>query len=241
MKNIKIINSVNHDFKTDNYYCYELIDPSNNEVFYVGKGKHYRFRDHLYPYSSNNKHKNNKIKKILEENTYIIARIIFSCISEQQAYNYEQTTISNYNNLTNLTVGGSNAPQKPCRSVNQYNLFGELIRTFTSYHAAAASFSSNSNLTIPSQILECCRGATPTCKNYYWSWADVNKILRPRTKILPVSQWSLQGEYINRFTSAAEAGRALAIDGRDILTSIRRGPNCTSNGFIWRYLKIINC
>lgn len=235
MKNILLENLTGHDITSDQYYCYLLLDPTDRRVFYVGKGKRRRFRDHVYTYNSKNQHKINTVQNIIKNHGFYIVQIVYSAKDEEDAYRFEKHLVLQYPNLTNKTEGGDGAPSKPCRPVKQYNLYGEYIQTFASYYDAAVSVSKETS--VPSQILECCRGATATCCDFYWSWAD-SKILKPRTKILPVIQSALDGTYITRFVSAAEAGRVLNCDGRDILVSIRKGG--TSQGFRWSFHPIAN-
>lgn len=65
-------NIVDEDFRKklfkNKFYVYELIDCSNNKVFYVGKGQKYRCFQSIYAFRNgrvinNNKHLFNKIKK----------------------------------------------------------------------------------------------------------------------------------------------------------------------------------
>jgi len=59
------------------FYVYHLIDPSTNEIFYVGKGNRRRMYDHEKDvikgkYPNNNRHLYYKIKKILKSEKKII-------------------------------------------------------------------------------------------------------------------------------------------------------------------------
>lgn len=90
------------------FYVYELIDPVDNKVFYIGKGNKYRCFVHEYK-TKNGKipHKNshlfNKIKKILINNS-IIYNIVFSSMDEEECYDREELLIRYYGieNLCNL-------------------------------------------------------------------------------------------------------------------------------------------
>ena len=85
LKKVILENLVNHDIKTNNFYCYLLIDPKNREVFYIGKGNRKRYEGHQYLYRSKNKHKNNKISNIIKESGYFIAQIVYSTNDEQKS------------------------------------------------------------------------------------------------------------------------------------------------------------
>lgn len=226
-------NVVDHDLSSDNYYCYILINPKDGRAFYVGKGKRKRYADHVYPYISKNKHKNYTIRNILEESGHYIARIVYTTPDEDQAYQYEQYLISQHPHLTNIAVGGPWCPSKPTRKVVQYNLYGEVITVHDSYLKAADAIEGDENTA--KQILECCRGATPTCGDCYWSY-EGESIKRVRTKIRPIRQFTTEGTFITRYVSLAEAGRCLGIDGCDIACAIRRNGTCA--GFKWEYIEL---
>ena len=237
MKNIKVENLINHDLKSSKFYVYELVDPSTNSVFYIGKGHHYRFRDHLYLYSSNNKHKNNTVAKILKESGYYTARIIYSAKDEEDAYRFEMHQIEQYTQLTNKTKGGSHPESRPSRKIIQWNLFGQQVNIYNSYHEAATAIDPTNAINIAKQILECCRGVICTCGNFYWSY-EGSPILKPRTKILPVEQYTSNGQFVTRYSSAAEVGKVLGYtDGGAIGTAIRRGGSY--KGYVWKYIQIV--
>lgn len=94
------------------YYVYELIDPRNNEPFYVGKGKNKRMYSHVQMVKRNKKLSNpylqNKINKILNENQDVKYKKIFSTNDEEIAYQKEMDRIAELgtDNLCNLTHGG---------------------------------------------------------------------------------------------------------------------------------------
>lgn len=239
--NVQIINTANHDFKTSNYYCYVLKDPENNQPFYVGKGKRDRVFHHQYSCThGNNEHKRNKINKILDVSGYYLAEIVFTTSSEVVALQREIELISSIGrvNLVNATDGGelpSFITEKT--PVKQYNLYGEYIQTFDSYMDAAASFD-GSRIT-EGMILECCRGAIATARDYYWTY-EGNPILRPRTKIQPVAQFYANNEYITRYHSASDACQALKGKinmSADIRRAAKNDKTCC--GFRWRFINVL--
>ncbi len=77
------------------YYVYELIDPINDEVFYVGKGTGRRGYDH--DYESNNSNISNskldRIRKIKSEGNNHKVRVIGRYKTDQEAYAVESTLI----------------------------------------------------------------------------------------------------------------------------------------------------
>lgn len=94
------------------YYVYELIDPRDNKVFYVGKGKHKRMYSHYNRikngYGSHNIFLERKIKKIINENLKPKCKKIFESENEEECFNKETERIKEIGrvNLCNLTNGG---------------------------------------------------------------------------------------------------------------------------------------
>lgn len=102
------------------WYVYFYRDPTNNSVFYIGKGKGNRCKDHLYRAStwdkqgrpskcgSLNLHLIRKILKIRESGNEPIVEIIENFENEQDAYDREIYEIANRkeSGLCNITSGG---------------------------------------------------------------------------------------------------------------------------------------
>lgn len=96
------------------YYVYQLVDPRNNQPFYVGKGQGNRAKSHMLNISRNdNDRKQHKIDKIRESGLEPrIEYLAENIIDEQLAYDIERDMIKRYgrkgydNNgiLTNICV-----------------------------------------------------------------------------------------------------------------------------------------
>jgi hypothetical protein len=80
------------------YYVYQLVDPRNNQPFYIGKGKGRRAKTHLWEVpETRNVYKENKIAKIREEGKEpIIEYLVSDIIDEALAYDIETTIIKKY-------------------------------------------------------------------------------------------------------------------------------------------------
>lgn len=80
------------------YYVYQLIDPRNNQPFYVGKGTGNRAKTHMWNTSkSDNPYKENKIKSIRNDGFEpIIEYIAENIIDEDLAYSIEEKMIKKY-------------------------------------------------------------------------------------------------------------------------------------------------
>jgi hypothetical protein len=96
------------------FYVYELIDPRNGKVFYVGKGQHKRMYAHVQAVkneripNSANFHLYNKIKQLLNEHYEPLYNKVFETNDEQIAFNKEREliTLHGRDHLCNLTDGG---------------------------------------------------------------------------------------------------------------------------------------
>lgn len=107
------------------WYVYELIDPRDDTIFYVGKGKHQRIDDHEWEAENNSpSHKCNKIRSIWAEGLQIGKRKIALFWDEQAAYKCEAERIDEIGleNLTNVLPGGIPAPRKRTK-VKRYKPF----------------------------------------------------------------------------------------------------------------------
>lgn len=96
------------------FYVYYLIDPRNDKVFYVGKGKKDRMFEHEKMVKRNdtaNKNKKlyNKIRKVLSEKHQIIYKKVFESTDEKEVLLKEKEIINELgiHNLCNLRDGGN--------------------------------------------------------------------------------------------------------------------------------------
>lgn len=95
------------------FYVYELLRP-DGRVFYVGKGTRThsgndrgRLMSHLYYVRrGDTNHRSNVIRKIINSGGKIWFRVIFNTFDEQLAFDVECSTIAEYSDLTNKTMGG---------------------------------------------------------------------------------------------------------------------------------------
>lgn len=115
------------------WYTYKLIDPSNNSVFYIGKGKGSRIDAHekeaLKGVCSN---KCKKIRELISKYGKIDKQIIAYFWDEQAAYDHETDIIEEIGlkNLTNVLPGGQKAWAKRLterKSRNQFNPIDGLL------------------------------------------------------------------------------------------------------------------
>lgn len=85
------------DFGFDgDYYVYALIDPRNNQEFYIGKGKGNRYKSHLntvFNDAIDNIHKHLRIKDIQNQDLEVITEIIANNLNEETAFKLEEIII----------------------------------------------------------------------------------------------------------------------------------------------------
>jgi len=90
------------DNKEYKWYIYQLIDPRNDEVFYIGKGAGKRIKAHEKETRRGVcSKKTNKIKEIWLDNLEVKRQIIAYCNDEKYAYEVESDWINSTPNLTN--------------------------------------------------------------------------------------------------------------------------------------------
>jgi hypothetical protein len=93
------------------YYVYILIDPRNNEVFYIGKGCGSRVLSHEIDAEKNdNSNKLKRINDIKASGNNVIKTIFSQHLSEEQAFDDEAKLINFYkmnfpNQITNIQGG----------------------------------------------------------------------------------------------------------------------------------------
>ena len=109
------------------YYVYCLIDPRNNEIFYIGKGCGSRVFAHQQEYAHNPK--NLKIKEIQSSGYNITKYIIRYGLNEQEAYHLEgalidllSSSIWNNRNLLNI-MGGHHCIDNGMKSVDEIEAY----------------------------------------------------------------------------------------------------------------------
>lgn len=90
------------------YYIYALIDPRTNQPFYIGKGKiaNKRHLDHLKLTEDSNRHKQIRIKYLIDNGYKIQTKILETdIVNEELAYQIEEKYIKKYGRM-NIDLGG---------------------------------------------------------------------------------------------------------------------------------------
>ncbi len=95
------------------FYVYALVDPRNEQIFYIGKGSKKRHLQHVKEYLKTSNSKNDVIERIISSNLEVKYKIIAEGLNEEAAYLLEEILIERFGriviktgNLTNLEPGG---------------------------------------------------------------------------------------------------------------------------------------
>lgn len=97
----------NLDNPPDGYYVYFLINPITNKIFYIGKGKGNRIKQHSRLTCKGNAVKNSKIK-LIQGRGNKVSEVIFECeLTESRAFEVERNLISKFKftGITNIHGG----------------------------------------------------------------------------------------------------------------------------------------
>lgn len=85
-------------------------------------------------------------------------------------------------------------------------------------------------------ISSCCIGKVKSCGGYVWRYYkdSFNKFNTPETQNINILQIDIYGNYINIFTSQAEASRKTGTCASNI-NRVLKGYAKSAGGFLWRY------
>jgi hypothetical protein len=232
-------------------YIYGLIDPRNDEVFYVGYTKNLktRYNSHLNIDGHGrvkNLYKNNVIRKILKVGLKPEMKIIDECKhefnNELNMFEHERLEIyyiKKYREggikLTNLTDGGGDTGAQLKKRVFKYDQFGNYIGEYESI--ADAGIEHNINSTNIGHAVD--QRIKNTCCNYYWfsskEKANVFEFKISMRNNLSILQYSLNGNFIREFKNKREVENSLKM-GRGLLCRVLQTNGLkSSGGYLWFY------
>ena len=119
------------------------------------------------------------------------------------------------------------------RQVNQYDLDGNYIQTYSSIVDAAKSCNVDRSL-----ISLCCRKHICSGAMYQWRYADdaqPGKCCLKNRLTKPVAQLNMDGETICEYGSIREASRSTGAN-RNVIAKCCNGQRKTAGGYAWKYL-----
>lgn len=233
-----LLNIAQYDFKSNNFYVYELINPVTQQPFYVGKGRENRAWKHILMRHNkklwkSNPHKFHTINKIIDkERCQVIVKLVSSHKTESNAFLAEQKLVAKYGRcsnksgiLTNILAGGEGYTQDG-KIVCQYTMWGDLIREYKNAKEAALQ----NGWKHYSVICGCCRHRERSYKGFLWAYKGQQPQLLKKKK--PIYQWTLSRKFVAVYSSIAEAARSIPCDPSTINDSIRYYNN-KAVGFLW--------
>lgn len=134
-----------------------------------------------------------------------------------------------------------NNDKEKWHTINQYDLSGNLINTFT--HKKELEQSGYNY----SMVARCCKKKTPSTMGYVWRYDDntpsysirghhiKNRNSKGQVSAVPVSQYTLEGKLVQSFDSILDA--ASHMNGNTtMICDCCSGKIPTAYGYIWRYL-----
>ena len=126
------------------------------------------------------------------------------------------------------------------RAVLQYSIDGQFIARYESLTTAAEAMGRDN----VSNIRSCCNKTSTSAYNYLWKYEDddtpIDEFVSRQKKtgkgaVKMVEQYSLDGEYIQTFSSCREAARSIGAPYHVGINSCCLGRQKTAYGFKWKY------
>ena len=161
--------------------------------------------------------------------------------TEEEAYEFEKLIVTptllkskQCYNTTIGGIGGGNEIQK--KTVYQFDLNGNFIRSYKSAREAAMIVSPNNQDNIRNSIKNCCLGTSYSSCGFFWSYYKEfikkedyqNNINRRKSKI---AQYTLSGKFLRYCDNVNQARNESVLS--NLYSSINGG--CSIGGFQWRY------
>ena len=219
---------------------YKITNKRNGKV-YIGQSinieerlkAHQRTKDTtLIHMAIQNEGKENFYYEILE-----VCEPIESLLNEKEIYWIAYFNANNKDYGYNMTAGGfysSDACKKP---VKQYDLEGRYIAEYPSAAEAGRLLDID-----PRFISNCCRQIQNSAKGFQWCFVGEEENIKsaPKTNSgvdkIAVNQFSLEGKYLQTFSSILEASMAVGLKSRiSIKKCCEEKSNNSAGGYQWRY------
>ena len=230
-------------------YVYGLIDPRNNQIFYVGFTQNIkkRFNVHLNVDGhrrEKNLYKDNVIRKILTSGLKPKIIILDSCEKkiniDFNKYEHEILEIyyiKKYNDsgikLTNLTTGGNDGCTYQ-RKVFQYSEDGMFLKEYESVNCVAETYNVKSD--IISKVIDQRSKKSYRTTYLFSSKEKANSFVFKETKKdnISILQYLVGDILINEYKSQKETSRMINIPQSNINHCLKKKRK-SAGGFIWKY------
>jgi hypothetical protein len=229
-------------------YIYGLIDPRNDEVFYVGftKNLNKRYLEHLRTKGRREKnlYKDNVINEILQIDLKPKIKIIDKCDyifnQKENIFEHERLEIfyiKKYRDegikLTNLTIGGDGGCTLQ-KKVYQYSEDGKFLKEYKSVNEVANAYNVNADI-ISKAINQ--RGKKSYRGTYLFSSKEKSNLFEFKTTKkdnIPIIQCSFDGIFIKEYKSQKEASIITNIFQSNINYCLNKKRK-HAGGFCWQY------
>lgn len=106
---------------------------------------------------------------------------------------------------------------------------GKLLNSFKTLQEAADSVGA-----YRTSISNACLGYNKSCKGYYWSYEDLEKLVMEDKRTKCVCKYTLTGELITKYDSVSQASKKTGLS-RTCIARVCRGERRHSGGFKWKY------
>ena len=134
-----------------------------------------------------------------------------------------------YNNGYNMTIGGDAMANHPIQAVVQYDLQGNQLQTFKSVMDASRQCNIASG-----KICAVCKGNRRTAGGYQWRYPQDPAPGVAKLKTRAVDQFDLNGNFIQTWESATEAGKFYH-KNMSAISHVCQGVRPTAWGYKWKY------
>ena len=153
---------------------------------------------------------------------------------KQQAYALEAElvteTLLKSKTSYNTSIGGYGNPElNEKKTVYQFDLKGNYLRSYESAMTAALSLEVENTISAQHAIRNNCRGVTSSSYNFVWSYKK--EFVSPTSKRQQIAQYTLSGKFLRYFDSITEAEACLNLTS--IQQAIAKNYQCGS--FQWRF------
>ncbi len=234
---------MDENMKTDIAYIYALIDPTNDEVRYIGKSIEpmKRLREHIC--SNDNTYRGKWVKSLIKENYKPKMKILKICpLSEFVEHETYYISQYDFDRLTNSDRGGQGnidrrrdvidkSIEKISRIVYQFDLNGNFIKEHKSVREASREIGlSHTN------ISRCCNGIYKHSRGFIFRYDKVivvEKLENPNAVKKLVIEVDINGIEIDRWDSIMECSRKTGLDNGN-LSRVLNGLRTKHKG---RYFK----
>lgn len=214
------------------YYVYDLIDPRNNQPFYVGKGQGGRMYNHVTMVRNSRRDHNTQkcemIESIMNEGLEVIHSIVEWFDSDKEALTYERDRIHSIGRVIDSTgpllniKSGDDKPRKHERPINQCDYCtGTIVNTYNSTKLAADAL----GIKWVSSLANAVRGKIPSYAGFIWHYVDEPVRLPPTLIYI----WGLDEQLISIQKNEGDASRFIGCAAAQLHACIKSRRPCKGN------------